>query len=135
MNMTTVDLLKATAGWDPARRADLERQLAPRGVVEESPRPSKYHNERVMVDGINFASKKEASHYRKLKLLQQAGEVEWFIMQVPFRLTGGVRYVADFVVKWKDGRVSVQDAKGMKTDVYRIKAKQMKELYQEVEEV
>jgi hypothetical protein len=49
--------------------------------------------------------------------------------QLPFPLVGGVKYVADFVILHPDGKYEVLDAKGMKTDVYRIKKRQMKELW------
>lgn len=45
-------------------------------------------------DGFKFASKKE------LKMLRKASEVLFFQMQVPFHLTGGVKYICDFQVFW-----------------------------------
>ncbi len=37
--------------------------------------------------------------------------------------------MADFVVLYPNGRYVVEDAKGVKTDVYKIKKKLMKETY------
>lgn len=81
------------------------------------------------IDSISFASKKEAARYTQLKLLQTSGKVLFFLMQVPFHLTGGVKYVCDFVVFWQDGEVTIEDVKGVKTDLYKLKKKQVEELY------
>lgn len=91
---------------------------------------------KVIVDGIEFASKREANRYTELKLMQEAGEIFDLQMQVPYKLVperrepdtvgvrGGVRrgkviehalhYYADFVYKNKDGNTVVEDAKGYK---------------------
>jgi dsDNA-binding SOS-regulon protein len=61
---------------------------------------SKYGAVRTEVDGISFASKKEARRYSELKLLERAGEIADLQLQPRFPLTvNGVRvctYVADF---------------------------------------
>lgn len=90
---------------------------------------SKYKNTRTVVDGIRFASQKEAKRYKDLQLLQAAREVQFFLRQVPIDLPGKVRYFIDFIVFWKDGRISFEDVKGMKTPVYKIKKKQVESLY------
>ena len=48
--------------------------------------------------------------------------------QVPFNLAG-VKYIADFVILFPSGKYEVMDAKGMLTDVYKIKKKQMRNLW------
>ena len=89
-----------------------------------------------MVDGITFDSKKEATRYSELKLLQRAGEIFDLQRQVPFTLIPKqVRdgktierpcvYKADFVYKDKDGTEIVEDVKGVCTKEYRIKKKLM----------
>lgn len=111
--------------------------------------PSKYHNEKTEVDGIVFDSKKEANRYRVLKLLEKAGEITDLRRQVKYelipaqyemetRIRGNhvstvercvekaVTYYADFV--YKDVRTEetvVEDAKGVKTEAYKIKKKLM----------
>ena len=92
-------------------------------------RGAKYGNKKVTVDGITFDSKKEARYYCDLKVRVKAGEVITFLMQVPFHLTAGVKYVADFMEFRADGSVHVIDTKGVKTDVYKLKKKQVEELY------
>lgn len=36
---------------------------------------SKYHAEKVTVDGIRFDSKKEANRYRQLRIMERAGTI------------------------------------------------------------
>lgn len=96
----------------------------------------KYHAKRTELDGIKFASKKEARRYRDLDLMQKTGLVVFFLMQVPFRLPGGIKYVADFMIFWTDGHVSVEDVKGFKTPAYKAKKKMVEALYPvEIQEV
>jgi Protein of unknown function (DUF1064) len=90
----------------------------------------KYRNKRTRVDGILFDSKLEAKRYGELKALKAVGDVAWFIMQVPFRLPGGITYRADFLVVWKDFRFPrIEDCKGVMTRVSLNKIKQVQEIY------
>lgn len=75
------------------------------------------------VDGIRFASKKESRVYEDLCMRRAAGEIVFFLRQVPFHLPGGVRYVVDFVTFNADGTVHFCDAKGMRTQLYLTKKK------------
>lgn len=107
---------------------------------------SKYGANKAVVDGITFASKKEARRYSQLKLLERAGEISDLQLQVKFELiptqfeevevNGKIRrgkciersisYYADFTYKDNStGETVVEDAKGMKTEVYKIKKKLM----------
>lgn len=89
----------------------------------------KFNAVQTEVDNIKFPSRREAEMYQKLKLLQKNGEVVFFLRQVPFHLTAGVKYVCDFQVFWKNGEVSFIDVKGMKTAVYKAKKKIVEEMY------
>ena len=96
---------------------------------------SKYRAKKTVVDGITFDSQREGDYYCELKMLRMAGEVIDFERQVTvelqpkFKHSGkterAIKYIADFVVKYKDGRTVVVDVKGDKTDVYRIKRKML----------
>jgi len=97
---------------------------------------SKYKAVRTVVDGITFASKKEAARYQELKLLERAGEIRDLRLQVPYEIipkcgnNRAVKYVADFIYKKHydgitDTFETVEDCKGMKTQVYIIKKKLM----------
>lgn len=102
-------------------------------------RTSKYHNQRVARNGRIFDSKHEAGRYTELKLLERAGKITGLKTQVSYLLIPAqyengkciersCKYVADFVY-WQDGNLVVEDAKGLKTDVYRIKRKLMLKEY------
>ena len=96
---------------------------------------SKYGNRKVIHDGIEFDSVKEAHRYCELKLMQRAGVISDLQLQVPFeliptqRIDGklaekAVNYVADFVYK-QNGVQVVEDTKGVRTKEYIIKRKLM----------
>jgi hypothetical protein len=98
----------------------------------------KYHNKKVTVNGLDFGSLKEAMHYTELVLRQKRGEIKNLQTQVKFELIpkqGKERaccYIADFVYEDKDGHKIVEDVKGSKqmiTDVFKIKKKLMKKVY------
>jgi hypothetical protein len=88
----------------------------------EKKKKSKYKANRVEIDGVKFDSQKEADYYCELKLRLQAGEINGFCRQAEFILDGGIRYIADFIVFYKD-HAEVIDVKGFKTDVYKLKKK------------
>lgn len=91
---------------------------------------SKYKNRKTVIDGIAFDSKKEAARYGELQLLDKAGSIQDLRLQVPFELIPkqagerAARYIADFVYT-ENGKTVVEDVKGVKTDVYKIKKKLM----------
>lgn len=97
-------------------------------VVKFKPR-HKFNAKITETDGIKFASKKEANYYQELKLRQKAGEVVFFLRQVPFHLPGSTRYLVDFVEFLSDGSVVFVDVKGMKTDTYKMKKRMVEDLY------
>ena len=90
---------------------------------------NKYNAIKTVVDGVTFDSKAEARRYNELKLLKQAGEIRWFNLQPSFLLTGGVRYRPDFIVCGQDGRIWVEDVKGVETQAFKIKQKMWTALY------
>lgn len=95
------------------------------------PKKSKYNAVIVQRDGFKFDSKKEANRYDELVLLQKAGEVIWFMMQPPFYMPG-CKYVADFMVFWADGRVTIEDVKGFRTAKFKADIKRMAVFYPHV---
>lgn len=106
---------------------------------------SKYKNKKSEYKGIKFDSKKEMLRYIVLEDMLKKGEIEDLQLQVPFvlippfELNGkkykGMRYIADFTYK-KDGKIVVEDVKGMKTNVYKIKKKLMAYVHKiEIKEV
>lgn len=92
-------------------------------------RGSKYKNRKTVVDGIKFDSIKESVRYDLLKRAKADGYVKWFLRQVPFRLPGGTIWRADFLVVWKDGSITIEDVKGYRTQVYKIKKREVEAQY------
>ena len=97
---------------------------------------SKYNSRKTVIDDITFDSKKEAKRYVELKKKQEEGEISDLRLQVPFELVPSftieidgkkrkrrnIRYIADFVY-YQDGQKVVEDVKGRKTDIYKLKKK------------
>ena len=86
-------------------------------------------------DGQKFDSVKEFRRWGELQLLQKAGKIFGLQRQVKYELIpkqDGERacvYVADFVYIDSNGNTVVEDEKGLKTDVYKIKKKLMRWRY------
>lgn len=119
-------------GWTEESALDLK--------MKKQAKHGKYRNQKVEVDGICFDSKGEARHYALLKTARDAGALT-FERQVPFKFKVTYRgengkeakrkmeYRADFVVKFTDGRIEVQDFKGAKTREYLQKKRLMRDVY------
>ena len=101
---------------------------------------SKYHNRKTVIDGIRSDSKREAERWCELRLLEKAGRIENLRRQVAFELIPksrhgrSIRYIADFVYL-ENGETVIEDAKGVRTDVYRLKKRLMAEQGKEIREV
>lgn len=89
----------------------------------------KYNAKATVVDGIRFDSQKEAKYYLQLKLRQRAGEVLCFLRQVPIHLPGQTRLVIDFLEFHTDGSVHFVDTKGVQTETFKLKKRQVEDLY------
>lgn len=103
------------------------------------PKTRKYHNKRVVFDGRTFDSEHERDRYAELKLLERAGAISELKIQPAFTLVPAVKekgkvvqravtYKADFSYI-RDGKLIVEDAKGVRTDVYKLKKKLMRAVY------
>jgi hypothetical protein len=88
---------------------------------------NKYGAVKEVVDNITFHSRKEAARYRELKLLLRAGEISDLELQprFEFRIDGTLMftYVSDFQYIDLDEQVIVEDAKGLRTSLYKLKKK------------
>ena len=95
---------------------------------------NKYRNKKTVLDGITFDSMKEAKRYKQLKIFERAGLIKDLKLQVPFVLIDktsygrAIKYVADFVYT-EDNKMVVEDVKGVRTDVYRLKKRLLAERY------
>tara|TARA_R100001510_G_scaffold27028_1_gene23766 strand:- start:93 stop:416 length:324 start_codon:yes stop_codon:yes gene_type:complete len=91
-------------------------------------RRNKYGAIKTVIDGITFASKKEAERYKILSLLESQGRIENLRLQprIPL-MVNGVKighYVADFQYSLS-GKHIIEDvkSKATRTPVYKIKKK------------
>lgn len=119
---------------EPALRAAKADMLAPLAVPDK-PKPRKYRNNIVTVDGIEFDSRKEARRWVELSRMQAAGEIAELRRQVVFELAPAARLTPDFRQKpaikliadftyLRDGKLNVEDTKSIATrnlPVYRLK--------------
>ena len=86
----------------------------------------KYRAIPTWVGDIRFDSKKEAARYTELLLLMKAGQIRNLELQpnLDFIIEGKkiFTYRPDFIY-FEDGKRVIEDVKGMKTPVYRLKKK------------
>lgn len=105
---------------------------------------NKYGNRKIIVDGIKFDSKLEANRYQELKILKKIGEIKDLDRQVKFELQPSYKkngktiraiyYIADFVYyDLNKKKKIVEDTKGFKTEVYKLKKKLFEFKYPELE--
>ena len=105
---------------------------------------NKYKNKKIEVDGIIFDSQLEANRYFQLKLLERAGEIQDLYRQYVFELQPKykkrnktimpINYIADFVYyDVKKGKIIIEDTKGFKTEVYKLKKKMFEYKYPALE--
>lgn len=114
-----------------------------KGFKKRTVNKNKLNNQKIVIDGIEFDSKKEGNRYCELKLLQRAGKISNLELQKSFELipaqyetieTGehykvgakkgqpktkqvcieqSVHYIADFVYV-ENGKTIVEDVKGFR---------------------
>ncbi len=113
----------------PAMRALVEGGAPAAPAPPPAVKRAKYGNKTTVVDGIRFDSKKEAAYYEQLKLRQRAGEVHFWLRQVPVHLPGGTKYVIDFLVFLRTGEVQFVDVKGRETKEFKIKKREVEHHY------
>lgn len=103
---------------------------------------NKYHAIKTKVDGITFASKREAKRFQELKLLERAGEIYALTLQPVFELRAApicqedgpipvAKYVGDFAYTDKTHHRVIEDVKSAatRTQIYLLKKKLMKANY------
>ena len=101
---------------------------------------NKYYNKKTTINGIQFDSKKEASRYYELWLLEKSGYIDnlklqpKFLLQPSFKKNGKtyrkIEYIADFMY-FQDGKIIIEDTKGHETEVFKLKHKMFEYKYPE----
>lgn len=93
---------------------------------------SKYGAIRTEIDGITFASKREAARYQELKLMECAKAIKGLELQPTYKLIVNDRLICKYIGDFRyieNGQLVVEDSKGFKTRDYRIKKKLLHALY------
>lgn len=108
---------------------------------------SKYHNKKVIINGIKFDSKKEANRYSDLLLLEKVNLIKNLELQKRFELQPSYKfkgkiiraiyYICDFYYyDVKKEKWIIEDTKGYRNEVYKLKKKLFEYKYnQEIIEV
>ena len=109
-------------------------------------RINKYHNTKVIYNGIKFDSKKERARFITLKQLEKAGIIKKLELQPKFLLLDTIHYKgktypktyykADFKYKTRDGIEIIEDVKSeitSKDKTYRLKIKMLLTKYHDID--
>lgn len=95
-------------------------------AYKRGPKRSKYKAVRTIVDGVSFASKKEAARFGVLKIRERIGEISDLALQPRFKMIVNdvlvCTYVGDFAYR-EAGEMVCEDVKGVETDVFKLKCK------------
>ena len=120
--------------WTPQDLAEYQARQ-PRGLniaISGPPKRSKFGAKKTEVDGIIFDSKREATRYYDLRVMQSAGLITGLTLQVRYDLVVNGekigRYTSDFNY-YENGQLVVEDTKGVKTRDYVLRKKLMKAIY------
>lgn len=105
-------------------------------------RKNKFGNKKIEFDGKKFDSIEEHKYYLHLLSLKRAGDITGivfqpkYILQESFKLEGVTRraitYTADYLITYPDGTSDVIDVKGVRTEVFNIKAKMFEKKFDKV---
>lgn len=101
-----------------------------------APKKPKYNNVKESYGNLKFDSKKERQRFIELMAMQEAGLISELRLQHNFTLREGYTmpngervkgtiYKADFTYKDSEGDFIIEDVKGVRTDVYKLKRKMM----------
>ncbi len=97
-------------------------------------KPNKYRAKKLIVRGIRFASKREAARYLALLYDQEQDRISGLELQPAFKcVVKDVKicvYRADFAyVDKATGNLVIEDVKGVRTAVYKLKKRLVKALF------
>ena len=98
---------------------------------------NKYNNKKTVINGITFHSQKEGLRYIELKQMEKNKKILNLILQPKFKIVvNGMKvcsYIADFSYIKRNAKgkedypeTIIEDVKGFKTSIYRLKKKLMK---------
>lgn len=107
--------------------------LTAKQFLSLNPKRNKYGSVRTKRKELTFHSKREAAYYDELLKQKEAGEISYFLMQVPFLLPGNRKYLLDFMVVTQNSAgycyVDYIDVKGFMTPMSKMKIDQVEDIY------
>lgn len=92
-------------------------------------RGHKYNARKCMLDEIMFDSAAEARYWAWRQLSLRLGEIKKIERQVPIKLPGNTTLYVDFVETRLDDSKAYIDVKGFVTAIFRLKQRQVKDIY------
>jgi Protein of unknown function (DUF1064) len=101
----------------------------------KKPKASKYRAQPVVVDGVRFASRREARRWAELKLLERSGQISGLERQIgyPLHVCGKhvATYYCDHRYRDKNGELVIEDVKSAptRTPLYLLKKNMLKAEY------
>jgi hypothetical protein len=101
---------------------------------------SKFRNQKTTIGSITFDSKLEEQRYIQLKNNPAVKDIQVHPVFEVFPATKKkidgkivtfqkISYIADFMVFYHDGRITVEDVKGVETEAFRLKRKLFEAAY------
>ena len=108
---------------------ELKKILKNNSDIKVNKKQNKYHNEKMIVDGIRYDSKKEYQRHKELILLEKANKIknlrfhdkqDTVILQKDPLIT----YIPDFCYE-EDGILIIEDLKGFQTKEFKLKKKML----------
>lgn len=97
--------------------------------------PRKYRNVPEIVDGLRFDSRREARRYQELRLLEAAGMITDLCAdkrQLHYRCVVNSELICTYTPDFRyreGGTLIIEDCKGVRTQVYLLKAKLVHALF------
>lgn len=108
---------------------ELKKILKENTDIQINPKYNKYHNKRLVIDGIRYDSKKEYERHKCLLLLEKANKIsdlrihdkkDIIILQEDPLIT----YIPDFCY-YENGVFIIEDLKGFQTKEFKLKKKML----------
>lgn len=117
-------------GWTDGRSG---KAAGVTSVIRAPVRRHKYNARAVEIDGHRFPSQAEGMRYVHLRLLQRTGAITGLTLQPEYPITvAGIdcgKYIADFRYVANGQGTVIEDVKGVKTDVYKLKRRLVEAIY------
>ena len=124
MSIAAINRMRKTHGLPPIPVAGKARKYRNQPTEYDSP----------LVGRMTYPSKRQMRRAMDLDALFIAGEILWWLPEVPIRLKAHTEtrqrvMRIDFLICWADGHVSWEDAKGVETKEWSLKRDIVKEQY------